>query len=110
MTKLHLAAESCTVCSSRSRRPFQKLLDTPSYVKVFLFSLAQLYLILDNPEQIILEDRTGYLEHYMEKDRTRINFPKNDISYTEATKFYPKASWSNADLKTSTSATFGMKL
>jgi hypothetical protein len=29
--QLHLVAESCTICSSRSRRPVQKLLDTPSY-------------------------------------------------------------------------------
>jgi hypothetical protein len=29
---LHLVAESCTICSSRSRRPVRKLLDTPSYV------------------------------------------------------------------------------
>jgi hypothetical protein len=25
-------AKSCTICSSRSRRPVRKLLDTPSYV------------------------------------------------------------------------------
>jgi hypothetical protein len=30
--QLHLVAESCIVCSSRSRRPDRKLLDTPSYV------------------------------------------------------------------------------
>jgi hypothetical protein len=30
-TQLHLVAESCTSCSSRSRRPVRKLLDTPSY-------------------------------------------------------------------------------
>jgi hypothetical protein len=29
--KLHLVAESCTICSSRSRRPVRKLLDTPAY-------------------------------------------------------------------------------
>jgi hypothetical protein len=27
----HLVAEGCTICSSRSRRPVRKLLDTPSY-------------------------------------------------------------------------------
>jgi hypothetical protein len=31
--QLHLVAESCTTCSSRSRRPVRKLLDTPSYVQ-----------------------------------------------------------------------------
>jgi len=29
--QLHLAAESCTICSSRSRRQVPKLMDTPSY-------------------------------------------------------------------------------
>jgi hypothetical protein len=29
--QLHLVAESCTICSSRSRRPVRKLLDTSSY-------------------------------------------------------------------------------
>jgi hypothetical protein len=29
--QLHLVAERCTICSSRSRRPVRKLLDTPSY-------------------------------------------------------------------------------
>jgi hypothetical protein len=29
--QLHLVAESCTICSLRSRRPVRKLLDTPSY-------------------------------------------------------------------------------
>jgi hypothetical protein len=28
---LHLVAESSTICSSRSRQPVRKLLDTPSY-------------------------------------------------------------------------------
>jgi hypothetical protein len=31
--QLHLGAESCNVCSSRSRRPVRKLLDTPSYMQ-----------------------------------------------------------------------------
>jgi len=29
--QLHLVAERCTTCSSRSRRPVRKLLDTPPY-------------------------------------------------------------------------------
>jgi len=29
--QLHPVAESCTVCSSRCRRPVRKLLDTPLY-------------------------------------------------------------------------------
>jgi hypothetical protein len=34
--QLHLVVENCTIFSSRSRRPVRKLLDTPSYVRVFL--------------------------------------------------------------------------
>jgi hypothetical protein len=30
--QLRLVAESCTICSSQSRRPVRKLLDTPWYV------------------------------------------------------------------------------
>jgi len=30
-TQLRLVADSCTFCTSRSRRPVRKLLDTPSY-------------------------------------------------------------------------------
>jgi len=30
--KLHLVTESCTICSSCSRGPVRKLLDTPSYL------------------------------------------------------------------------------
>jgi hypothetical protein len=33
--QLHLVAESCTICSSRSRRPVRKLLNTPSCVFVW---------------------------------------------------------------------------
>jgi hypothetical protein len=29
--QLHLVAESCTICSSRSRRLVRKILDIPSY-------------------------------------------------------------------------------
>jgi hypothetical protein len=32
--KLHLVAESCTICSSRSRRLVRKLLDTPARARV----------------------------------------------------------------------------
>jgi len=30
MIQVHLVAENCTICSSRSRWPVQKLSDTPS--------------------------------------------------------------------------------
>jgi hypothetical protein len=33
--QLHLVAESCTICSSCSRRPIRKLLDTPSCIGVW---------------------------------------------------------------------------
>jgi len=32
--QLNLVAESCTICSSRSRQPVRKLLDTLSHPKV----------------------------------------------------------------------------
>jgi len=32
---LRLMAESCTICSSRSKRPVRNLLDTTSYMKIF---------------------------------------------------------------------------
>jgi hypothetical protein len=38
--QLHLVAEICTTCSSRSRWPVRKLLDTPSYIKV-LWNIKQ---------------------------------------------------------------------
>jgi len=34
---LHLVEQSCAICSSSSRRPVRKLLDTFSYVAVSLF-------------------------------------------------------------------------
>jgi hypothetical protein len=40
--QLHLMAESCTICSSRSRRPVRKLLDTHSYTFYF-FLLNHLF-------------------------------------------------------------------
>jgi hypothetical protein len=30
--QLHLVADSCTICSSRSRWPVRKFLDTPTYL------------------------------------------------------------------------------
>jgi hypothetical protein len=36
VVQLYLLAESCIICSSSSRRPVRKLLDTPSDVSVFL--------------------------------------------------------------------------
>jgi hypothetical protein len=37
--QLHLVAESCTICCSRSRRPVRKLLDTPSYTENLKFKI-----------------------------------------------------------------------
>jgi hypothetical protein len=53
--QLHLVAESCTIFSSRSRRPVRKLLDTPSYkllwTKIRCRLLQQLESNLAVPEQ-----------------------------------------------------------
>jgi hypothetical protein len=35
---LHLVAESCAICISRSRRPVRKLLDTLSHMLIFAVS------------------------------------------------------------------------
>jgi hypothetical protein len=40
--QLHLVAESCTICSSRCRRPVRKLLDTPSYITLYYKELLKL--------------------------------------------------------------------
>jgi hypothetical protein len=40
--QLHLVAESCTICSSRSRWPVRKLLDTLSYATIYLEWLASI--------------------------------------------------------------------
>jgi len=34
--QLHLVAESCSICSSRSRRPVRKLMNTPSYLTTWV--------------------------------------------------------------------------
>jgi hypothetical protein len=36
--QLYLVAESCTICSSRCRRPVRKLLDTPSYFPISFYA------------------------------------------------------------------------
>jgi len=38
--QLHLLAESCNICSSHSRQPVRKLLDTLSYVHIFAIDTA----------------------------------------------------------------------
>jgi hypothetical protein len=44
--QLHLVAESYTICSSRSRRPVRKLLDTPFYTVSFFFYLFIFFLFI----------------------------------------------------------------
>jgi len=45
--QLHLVAESCTICSSRSRRPIRLLFDTPSYtIAVLCFPRNAIHAIL----------------------------------------------------------------
>jgi len=37
--QLHLVAENCTICSSPSRWPVRKILDTPSYfIYIYVYS------------------------------------------------------------------------
>jgi hypothetical protein len=44
--QLHLVAESVTICSSRSRRPVLKLLDTPSYVVTYQYIYIYIYIYI----------------------------------------------------------------
>lgn len=52
--------------------------------KVFLFKLAQCSLIIDSPEQLMLEEciHCIQLKHYVPYNRTRLNFPEKDICVT----------------------------
>jgi len=42
--QLHIVTESCTICSSRSRRPVRKLLVTPSYMLLNIHRAVEIYL------------------------------------------------------------------
>jgi len=52
--KLHLVAESCTICSSRSRLPVRKLLDTPSYVFSFYLFFIWVWKLISQSKGRIL--------------------------------------------------------
>jgi len=54
---------------------------------MFLFNLAQFSVLIDNTEQVIFEKRTRclHLEHYRPKNRTRMNFAKNNFSVCQGT-------------------------
>jgi hypothetical protein len=43
--QLQVMAESCTICSSRSRRTVRQLLDTPSQTEILPLYVVKLYLI-----------------------------------------------------------------
>jgi hypothetical protein len=58
--QLHLAAESCAIYSSGSRRPARKLLDTPSYtgisdtaVSVSLIEIQHKFTSIDETDEYI---------------------------------------------------------
>jgi hypothetical protein len=44
--QLHLVVETCTICSSRSRRQIRKLLDTLSYAKG-MSAVVKLYTVIN---------------------------------------------------------------
>jgi hypothetical protein len=50
--QLHLVAESCTICSSHSRRLVQKLLDTPSHKCSKITICIRYYLFITNCDRI----------------------------------------------------------
>jgi len=45
--QVHLVAESCTICGSRSRQPVQKVLDTPLCVSSWIHSVARCVVTID---------------------------------------------------------------
>jgi hypothetical protein len=54
--QLNLVAESCTICSSHSRRPVRKLLDTPSYIEVRCVAYGLPWLNKDSLKERTEED------------------------------------------------------
>jgi hypothetical protein len=52
--QLHLVAENCTICSSRSRRPVRKLLDTPS-------------------NYVIIQNTATWITVFLSTDRPKVN-------------------------------------
>jgi hypothetical protein len=59
--QLHVVAESCTICCSRSRRPVQKLSDTPSYVVTFV----QCVLCTKNSIKMCYKTKDSLVNHIM---------------------------------------------
>jgi hypothetical protein len=51
--QLHLVSESCNICSSRSRRPVRKLLETPSYTveRSLYFKVRNIVSFSGSPEE-----------------------------------------------------------
>jgi hypothetical protein len=84
--KLHLVVESCTICTSRSRWPFRKLLDTPLYLHSsvwfhglvltdkFTFNFPSYWRTQKLPKSWYLMEQTGLqnfqLENLMKERRT----------------------------------------
>jgi hypothetical protein len=87
--QVHLVVESYTICSSRSRRPVRKLLDTPSYatsrklvltqmVKIFVVFVELKRFITGNPklDPILSHLNRGHaLKLYLSKIRFNIILP-----------------------------------
>jgi hypothetical protein len=51
--QLHLVANSCTICSSRSRQPVRKILVTPSYTIPSQFIFARYIPVTTNFSYIL---------------------------------------------------------
>jgi len=60
--QLHVVAESCTICSSRSRQPVWKLLDTSSNLFVYLFIYRSANLSLKSDHQKL---KSFHLIHFL---------------------------------------------
>jgi hypothetical protein len=63
LTKLHLVAESCTICSSHSRRPVWKLLDAPLYLSSSIFLEVSLCFEVNFTMKQHQSDINVYIQH-----------------------------------------------
>jgi hypothetical protein len=74
--QLHLVAESYTISSSRSRRPFRKLLDTPWYVLVQDGSiLHKIWYVQHDTDEPVLRFKLFFLKISVLVFRYKYSYP-----------------------------------
>jgi len=73
--QLNLVAESCINCSSRSRWPVRKLLDTPSYMKPVYYRARNSSLLVHFLRQMNPVHTLTKCPHYYPPDLSSVLFP-----------------------------------